>query len=1203
MRRSFKALSIIVAVAGVTGLAGCEDGPSQTFSVAPAGAGQLWNNGNTPAAVTDASASFLTNYGGTSKTEICSGAELQSQWARMVAQPIAPPYFMAGVNIAGINYQSLTVDQAENGIVGDGGATGLFPAPGATNPPTRLCQGQNLGQGSDSGDVAGGTLLTAWGQNQEFTMEWAVNTHKDYYNQINPGYSGAMTWTYKEPAATAACSATQGCDGMMHTFEWALGRPITIDGQVFTLDWDGYATPSDQFFYEADVLYRGLTSYFTPDLYDNLPPGSLCRDTGRCPVFPTGNDYVHPIIGFRTISMYWDMDPPVLPQPSGSTPHDAYFFNIKYAPYSPAISILDMSTAAGPTGSLNPIGDMTPPMNCALSLGGTYGALSTNCINVFQAAATNTLATEKVLGNLTHSDQDFVFSVVGINQNYRPPQLDIGGSRQFDVIHDNELPAADAIAVDFTLDVRANGPILNDRYPTPTNGVYGRDNHGAGAVWREFGRLVQQDLANKYAAANGTTAKTLHDPTCLFPAAGFPPGQGPANFKAPAGCTGFEAWIDEAYPNVLATTGLPVDPEDPTQTDPNNVWDIGFTFGDISDNGLRPGTPYGLFCMDPGTYDFCGAPSLYGQDNDLLDAALAQVTQIMGNGNPNSLPVGTGDRRYFLSFFTQALAKYFISGAATHTGECGGPAATLPGYCSPAPATTTTFDPVPYFGDTVLNTDDFFFDSFGGNANRGEFIQYDFADPTHDPTDFQISMLLIGSNLQEEHFFRRLDREERALFEALGSADSKQDKEAAWALDRDTAGKIHSDEWGHPVKNADVFITNIAGSPAIAAGPWSAPADMMGNPIPIGACATAADCSATEACTGGFCVGACKAGTACTTSATCAVGQTCTLGICAGAATTPECANGQDCLSGACTAVDPCFPLTPPAMVMKSAYYCATHIDADCAYTAPLNPDGSIISRANGAPLLSGYCGIWNPTQFALGSMNMQFTSADISPVNQQYEEEAEMIIPNLANPYDPTTAVTNINVLVPWLPVEEGVGFAVPSTGQTNVFVQTGQLDFSGQVIVPVIDYLPYTIGPATSDGGSPTVNGPLTACPSPLPAGTTCNAQIQAIESGDFLGDVFLCYDTVTQANRAGTGQPGDVLNAHMYTSAQEILNWIADHPQAQANCNLIVRYSPFDNYPDYITSLANGVTVDIDQGEGLGRVVDLTLFVPGSGAPAQP
>src|SRR3712207_2399432 len=66
--------------------AGCEDGPEQIFQPAPEGAGKRWNNGGT-APVTDAlKGDFATQYGGTSKQEICSGAEKAKRWAEMVNQ-------------------------------------------------------------------------------------------------------------------------------------------------------------------------------------------------------------------------------------------------------------------------------------------------------------------------------------------------------------------------------------------------------------------------------------------------------------------------------------------------------------------------------------------------------------------------------------------------------------------------------------------------------------------------------------------------------------------------------------------------------------------------------------------------------------------------------------------------------------------------------------------------------------------------------------------------------------------------------------------------------------------------------------------------------------------------------------------------------------------------------------------------------------
>ena len=491
----------------------------------------------------------------------------------------------------------------------------------------------------------------------------------------------------------------------------------------------------------------------------------------------------------------------------------------------------------------------------------------------------------------------------------------------------------------------------------------------------------------------------------LTPAGSTAPSSGTPLRAAPASSRGF----DEAYPNVFGTTGLPVSTTDPTQTDPNNYWDVGYNFGNVSDSGLRPGTPYAIMCMDPGIYNFCGAPSLYGQYADLLDASLAQVLQIMGDGDINNLPSGVGDRRYFFMMYNRALAKYFFSGAALHTGACGGPAANQPAYCNGS--TNANADPVPYFGNYQLNTDDMFFDSFGPNGNRSEFVTFDFADLTHDPMGFNLSVLLIGSNWREEHFYERLDREERALFMAMQNEDSKAAGQAAWAVTKDSHNNPVKDEWGWPRKNADMFLTNLAGSPAIAAGPWVGvpnPADGGTGYMPIGA-------------TNQY--------------------------------------------------VDPCFPTTPLDQVGKSPWYCATHLDPDCPVQAPtVNGDGAtLVVRDNGEPLLAGYCGIWNPTAFALGSSNIQVITGQqgshITAQQGQFEQEAEVLVPSFANPYDLTTKMTPIDVLVPWGPNEGGNGFSVPANagGQTSIFVQTAFLDFSGQVITPIIDYWP---APA-ADGG----------------------------------------------------------------------------------------------------------------------------------------
>ena len=148
-----------------------------------------------------------------------------------------------------------------------------------------------------------------------------------------------------------------------------------------------------------------------------------------------------------------------------------------------------------------------------------------------------------------------------------------------------------------------------------------------------------------------------------------------------------------------------------------------------------------------------------------------------------------------------------------------------------------------------------------------------------------------------------------------------------------------------------------------------------------------------------------------------------------------------------------------------------------------------------------------------------------------------------------------------------------------------TAQLDFTGQVITPTLDYFPIR-PPATPNPSNPTA-----------PYGIA----IQAWETQDFLGDVFLCEDVVTGANHPGI--PGDILSAHMYSSAETIIQWVSDHPGSQDSCGIIVRYSPYGNFPDYISSLSYGVRLSIEAGAGYGRVVDATAYAPVHGRAGTP
>jgi hypothetical protein len=215
-------------------------------------------------------------------------------------------------------------------------------------------------------------------------------------------------------------------------------------------------------------------------------------------------------------------------------------------------------------------------------------------------------------------------------------------------------------------------------------------------------------------------------------------------------------------------------------------------------------------------------------------------------------------------------------------------------------------------------------------------------------------------------------------------------------------------------------------------------------------------------------------------------------------------------------------------------------------------------------------------------------------------------LIPGTANTMgtcDPTnsTYASAIHAYVPWTPSQPGVGFTIPVNGSSDLMVQTAQLDFTGNLETYVVDWVPYVdpslMGCAYAPQGAP--NGGCNtgySCQAGECVASDNTIEVRAIEAHDFLGEVFMCQDPLT----------GDVLHMRMYTPVADILAWLTAHPgdpqnvntgpsSAQTACGIIVRYSPFDNYPDIITSLTYGVAVFTNPGLGLGRVVDATVFNP--------
>ena len=244
----------------------------------------------------------------------------------------------------------------------------------------------------------------------------------------------------------------------------------------------------------------------------------------------------------------------------------------------------------------------------------------------------------------------------------------------------------------------------------------------------------------------------------------------------------------------------------------------------------------------------------------------------------------------------------------------------------------------------------------------------------------------------------------------------------------------------------------------------------------------------------------------------------------------------------------------------SDAYTCATQLPtpADCPSGPPTDRFGAMLVDGAGNPLLTNYHGLFTGTPFTIGS---------VLPVKQTLPNVLGAIVdvPNYDDPYDSTSKNNPISVFVPNIQSQPGVGFEIPINAQRSQFIQTGSLDFSGVTVTFNVDYIPQY----------DKMTGALTG------------ARIAAVETEDFLGEVFPCMDPNT----------GDLLRVKMYSSSLDILNWLDAHPGSRTACNVFVRMSPYNNWPDYIWSTTNGVLLSIEPGAGGGppRVSDTTLFDP--------
>jgi hypothetical protein len=1190
-------------VAALAFVAGCEDGPDQPYSPAPANAASTWTNPEVDAAVANGNQEFDAGYPTVGKTTLCSTDFKRQRWAWMLTQPVSPPRFYAGIDMAGGNlWKGLTIEDAEQ------------PPSDPLADAGGLCQSVPQGAEGTCPSGIGACNGNYWGNNQEVSFSWNVSTHLLDQMVLALGYTGPVK-TITFPDHT----------GAMHAYSMAIGDVMRRDGQPFLLNWNSSGEVEVQI---TDFFNAMMATFATPagiawntsSCSDDSTcgPVEVCQCThdatntsscvgttkGQCGDANCGTDgycLVYPaawIFGVRPM-VFYVVGTAGTPQPELSTPIEFYNFWYKWEPFSNLPQDIELG-ANGPVATGTPIGAANPATVCTQQIGLTFGDMTTNCVQVHGDSANpngvDAVNLDKVEYGLQHDQEHWTSNVMGVHQNFT--SLKVANDPNI-VVLDTDTPQPGDIAQDWSWDLFARGQTAND-YNT-TNGNL--EERGSSLVFIEWARLMLNDIAKMIGLA---TPHTLGDACTGFSASGAP------NYQSQTGCSGVEGLI---IPGQGATNGYGDFSQDPLRPDlnPVNNWDdVVNWYASV----LKPGDLTGAVCIDPLTQTDCDDTIFPQNLASIWENMFNHVIRVMGKGNVLNLPAELQDVRYYFKWFGVAFLKYLKAyGNYPLATRDSFPNGTAGGGIGPSDVMTQPFDQESLFFDYDISP------GVGGaqTFDQFEYVDRDYigtgAGGTYNwiPWDFSYGSDILGGNQRYDDWYRRMDREEIAMYSAMLTDKTH------------TAGQENN-----------VNITNLFGN-AILPGNW-----------PTYACATGQYSDPTVAggneCGGlnppldptnpsnqGPCDATCPAAKACVTATSYVNGVVSRCAPLCDYTTYPNsgCGPSQACVltaAGNAGCVDmqmdknganPCISAGPQGSQGVPLAAC---------------PAPSVVEPH---PLLWYYAGTWGQTPFSAGH-----SSITLAPSDQQPDIGcAKITIPNFAaGPYTPSPILAesggdagacpmgytvssdgvwcyaalnsgtgnlapSFTPLTPWLAVGTGftenggpVGFSIPEDGQRDQFVTTGQLDFTGVLETYVVDYVPY------QDPAQPSCVTTGTCNP-----GFTCNTQsnlciandnsirVEGIEADDFLGQVFLCQDAAT----------GDILHVGMYDSAASILSWFAAHPgqdsnpdygslpNAQTQCSVLVRSSSANLAVQQITSLAYGVELNFSAGQGQGRVSDILVF----------
>ncbi len=177
-------------------VAGCEDGPNQPFSPAPAGAANSWNGPSGGGLNADAGVvgsgtqNFDAGFGGTNANDLCTADQEKAVWNKYFSEPIQIPGLAGGIDMAG-------------GPNGDG-ASGYQGAgmPFTYDPTKETWTGATveqaekvLCQGTADSIFYGETNTLGWGENLEMSVLYNVNSRQITDLLFTYGYQGTADAT------------------------------------------------------------------------------------------------------------------------------------------------------------------------------------------------------------------------------------------------------------------------------------------------------------------------------------------------------------------------------------------------------------------------------------------------------------------------------------------------------------------------------------------------------------------------------------------------------------------------------------------------------------------------------------------------------------------------------------------------------------------------------------------------------------------------------------------------------------------------------------------------------------------------------------------------------------------------------------------------------------------------------------------------